>query len=834
MSARARLGLLGAASFLSGAAAIAFEVLWVRRLGELFGHSAWAVQVVLAIFFLGLGLGAWLLGRAADRWPARAVRLYVALELAIALLGALFLPASDLIEAAYLALGPAEWPLGRALAVKAGLSALLLLPPTIAMGGTLPALVRHVVRREGELAPRLGWLYGTNTLGAAVAALGAIGALAAFGLVAAVAIAASANVAAALLAAWAARGAADEPAATPEGAPAADGGSRALLAGTAFVAGFAGVGFEVLWTRALAARFLNTVYSFATILAAYLLALGIGALVTGALDRAGRLSRRTAVATLGGAGLAALVSVRVWTGVPPVADAVAAGEGLARAQALELAWALAVMAPALLLLGLNLPVVVRLASRGAGRVGRDLGSIWLANTAGSVLAPLLVGFVLLPRLGVRWTMLATAWGAVLFAAFALVPWSGLRRASAAQLGLVGAAVLATLLAPADARLWAKKPGDVLVHWREGLLASVAVVDRADGDRALELNRGYALGTRRTRFAQARQGLLPLVLHGGAERALVLGLGTGSTAGAMAAWGDLSLDVLEIVPELRETLPFFADVNEGLAVRLESDPRVRLLAVDARHFARATELRYDVVVGDLFVPWRAGEGGMFTREHFAAVRGLLAEGGLFCQWLPLYQLRPEDLRVVTATFLDVFPDARLVWLYFNAVQPVAGLVGGAAPGAFDVDVLAARLADSAHAALLGSAGLDEPAPIAASDVAGPEALREWSAGAPLETTAHPRIELGAPARHLARATSEAEESLAAVLELWEAEPLPPTAPETVRAHRLALQQAFRGLAALHHRNDPEAAIRHLTAARSATPEWSWITWSLEQAERALDR
>jgi spermidine synthase len=171
-----------------------------------------------------------------------------------------------------------------------------------------------------------------------------------------------------------------------------------------------------------------------------------------------------------------------------------------------------------------------------------------------------------------------------------------------------------------------------------------------------VNQDYGLGSVRTRFAQERQGLIPLLLHPAPRAALFLGIGTGCSAGAAAGFGGASVDAVEILPEVVAMLPWFRDVNRDLAGRAATHRGVRVLVADARRFVLSTNRRYDVVVGDLFVPWRAGEGALYAREHFEAIRGVLAPGGLFCQWLPLYQLDPRELRVIVRTFLEVFPRA----------------------------------------------------------------------------------------------------------------------------------------------------------------------------------
>jgi spermidine synthase len=181
-----------------------------------------------------------------------------------------------------------------------------------------------------------------------------------------------------------------------------------------------------------------------------------------------------------------------------------------------------------------------------------------------------------------------------------------------------------------------------------------------------------------------------VLAPHARRVAYVGSATGISAGGALAHPIESLHLVEIVPGVaRAAEHFFGDANRGVY----RDPRTHVVLDDARNFIRATRERFDVVIADLFVPWQAGTGSLFTREHFEAVRDHLEPGGLFCQWLPLYQLSEEELRVITATFLDVFPNAALFRGDFYGSFPIAALVGftGEAPAPAEIDEAARRLA-----------------------------------------------------------------------------------------------------------------------------------------------
>jgi spermidine synthase len=746
-----RLPLTLSAALLSGAAALVHQVVWVRRVGDLVGHGAVAVAVVLAVFFAGLGLGARLFGGVSDR-VARVGLWYAALEVAIAGYGLCFLALVGRLEDAVLALGPAagEGPAAVLVAV------VLLLPPSILLGGTLPALVRLGL---GGAAPafgrRLALVYGCNTLGAAAgAAVAGFVLLPALGLGAALGVAAAANLVAAGLVAPL-RAAA--PRSGPESGSPAPGSPepprpvampRRWLAAAA-VSGLVGIGLEVVWTRALAARLSSTVYSFSILLTVFLAALGLGSLLVGWWDRRRGLGARAVGLLLVGtafAGIASTASIEAFGGLRR-----AAGADLGAVQRREVLTAFLVMLPPCLCLGATFPAVARAAHRSARAAGAEVGRVYLANTLGSIVGALGVGFVALPLLGLTGTVLALA-ALAAGAGILLLPRPaapGLRPLRF-HLG-AGLAVLAAALAlTTDLRLWQRSPGDRLVAYREGRAASVSVVDQADGNFVLKVDQTYRLGGVRGRYPQARQGLVPLLLHGDARSMLSLGVGTGGSVGAAVALGRpdgaaLRVDAVEILPEVLEVLPLFDRWNHELTARAAVDPGIRLIAADARHFVRrAAAGSYDLVVGDLFVPWRPGEGAMYTREHFEAVRRVLRPGGLFVQWLPVYQLGLAELRVIAATFVAVFPDAAVVWLYQNARTPTIGLCGTPA-GALQVHADLERFwADEAGARLLSGVGLDGAADLLALWLCGPEPLSAFAAGAALETLERPRVEFSAAA------------------------------------------------------------------------------------------
>ncbi|MDJ0867721.1 MAG: hypothetical protein QNK03_16575 [Myxococcota bacterium] len=618
---------------------------------------------------------------------------------------------------------------------------------------------------------------------------------------------------------------------SPAGADAdAPAGAARLYLVAALGTGFVSLGLELAWTRALGLRMTSSVYSFAIILAAFLVALAAGAWVVARLDRRVGITRASCGALIGLGAVGAWLSIRVlaWLGES------AGAASFAGVQARELATAFAVMAVPGLCLGASFPALIRLANRELASLGTDVGRVYLWNTVGAVTGPPLVGLVLLPRLGTTATI--TLLGAVSLGLGLLLA----RPRPAHTAALVAAGGALALACWADLRFWNAADGDVLRSYREGLGASVAVVDRKDGTRLLKVG-AYRLGDDVAVYPQRRQGLLPLLLHPEPSTALMLGLGTGTSTAGVLGHGGVAVDNLELLPDVVAALPWFEHVNDQLAERAQRDSAVRVLTVDARHFVRATERRYDVVIGDLFVPWRRGEGAMFTVEHFRAVRDVLTQGGLFVQWLPLYQLGEEDLAIIVRTFCEAFPHASAWWLYFNPQSATLGLAGSREPQRIDASAYRARIGQPRRQRFFAENGFDSLGKLAASWIAGRDTLVRWARDAPIESRLRPQTEFGAPHRRL-RGTRELVRRNVEVLLGWseDADGTEAVAGwsdadrDLARRYRTAARHYFQGRLALLFDSSGRGALEQYLAALALAPDWIWIERNVQRtADRAIE-
>jgi spermidine synthase len=471
----------------------------------------------------------------------------------------------------------------------------------------------------------------------------------------------------------------------------------------------------------------NTVYTFAAILSVYLLGAAIGGGAYQLLGRRapagpllGRLVDGLCLACLGGVFvLSRSAAIYAW-------GRSVFGRDLAGSAAAEGLLAAAALGVPAILMGATFSHLAQSARGAAQGVGRALG----LNTLGGALAPFVFGVALLPAAGSRGAMVLLALGYLLLA-------PGL---SWARLGPAAAAILLAWLAPRDLVLvGGVNGGRVLLH-REGVMATVAVVDDPEGNLYLKINDLYREGGTRGVFGERRQAHLPLLLHPDPRRALFLGVGTGLTLGAGASHPRLDAVGVELVPEVVGLLDVFHR-DEGPLTRR---PNVRIAVADARRYARASPGRFDVVVADLFHPARDGSGFLYTREHFGAVKALLAEGGLFCQWLPLYQLDASVARTIVRSFLDVFPEAGALIAHYNALTPALGLVGSSRPLKYRIPYFERRAGDGLAAALDAQRqALYDDFTLFGAIVAGRGDLARFAGPGPLNTDDLPIVRFEAP-------------------------------------------------------------------------------------------
>lgn len=690
----------------------------MRALGLLFGATSPAAAVTLAAFFLGLAAGGLGWGKAAAR-STRPLRLYGGLELAAAVFACLYFFLPDAYRLIY------PWLFERLqadyawlLAVKFGLALAALLPSAFFMGGSLPALSRLTISHGLS-----GW-YAANVLGAALGALAAgfvLPGWLGYGGTYTVAIALSAG--AGLLACVLPMP--PQPrAAMPTSPQRLAWPVRAL----ALWSGLAILALQVLWTRMFAQVLQNSVYTFAAVLTVFLLCLAGGALLAHGLTRRRRALPEDAFLLLTAAGLAVAATPTLFLEATDGLQYIGAGQDWPTYVAAVLWLVLKVIGLPLLCLGALLPRLLDDLRQG-GALPQAVGQLLAVNTAGSIAGALLAGFVLLPWLGL-WESIRCLALVYLLAAFGLA-WSCAWRERLWQPVAVGLTAF-TLLDVSSVLPLRLETDEKLLWLQEDSAATVAVVQKDDGQRRIKVNNHYTLGGSASRRQEALLGYLPVRLHPQPQQVFFLGLGTGISAGGALPAGAGRITVAELLPgAVTAAREYFGAHQHGL---LQS-PKARVVPDDGRNQLTAAGQRYDVIVADLFVPWEAGAGNLYTLEHFQTVRRRLHDGGWFMQWLPAYQLSPDAFAGIVHTLQLAFPDVSLWRGDFSVERPVLGLLARARAGPF-----AAALPLQDQPALFGERDI---VPLAARLVAGDAALRRLYQNAPGNRDDRPVIEWQAP-------------------------------------------------------------------------------------------
>lgn len=707
----------------SGFAGLGYQIVWTQLSTLWLGHESAAVLAVVAAFFGGLALGALALGARIEQ-SRKPVNWYVGCELVIAGWSALFTLVAPAFSQGMLRLTGTAPTLAWQWLVAFSGTFLLLLPATAGMGATLPAMER-ITWRIGREGGQLATLYAANTLGAVLGVLGtAFFLIPRWGLSQTTWVCAGLNLLCAG-AAWhafrqAESAASKAPASNPTRA------RRALV--RLGVTGLLGIGYEVLVVRVLSQVTESTVYTFALLLAVYLVGSAAGAAGYERWLAPRQRQKDLTDSLLGWLAAACLFGVASLWGSEWLRAAVqgAAGPSVTAALAGELVPAvLAFGAPTLVMGALFSQLARRAQASGVG-FARSLG----VNTLAAAMAPALFGVLLAPALGPKLALLLVPAGYLAL--------SARRSWRRAVVWLpAGASLLLASFAPPLAFIDVPEGGHV-VSYEDGVTAAVSVVDGSDGVARLRINNRAQEGSSASQRVDGRQAWLPLLLHPAPRRALFLGLGTGVTAASAAEDTSLQVDAVELLPEVIRASSHFADSIDRAAYA-----RLHLITADARRYVRTTEQRYDVIVADNYHPARSGSGSLYTVEHFRAVQGKLTADGVFCQWLPLHQLDLATLRSILRSFLVVYPDAKALVASYSLETPVLGLIGSARPSRFDPVLLQARLGRLPLRERVFGIGLEDELAVLGAFIAGPPALERLAASATANTDNEPVVAYRAP-------------------------------------------------------------------------------------------
>ena len=679
------LDQIGPLIFGSGLCALVYQVVWLRELRLVFGASTAASSAVLAIFMGGLGLGGAILGKRVDGNP-HPIRFYAHLEILIAASAAVTPFLLDLIRFVYIQLGGSmAMGIGVASMVRLFLSALVLGVPTFLMGGTLPAAAKGVVSAADDGRRHLAWLYGLNTMGAVIGVVAAtFFMLEVLGTRNTLWTACLVNA----LIGLAARAVDRHPekpsgclAVRAEPIPVAvgDDPSRlppALVFTAAALTGFSFFIMELVWYRTLGPLLGGSTYTFGLILAVALAGIGTGGMAYAMRRPEARVTLGLFALTIGLEAFFLILPFAVGDWVAVFAGLITPLGGLGMAGR-SLGWAMVagfVIFPAAVVSGFQFPLLIGLLGQGGRHVGRDIGFAYAWNTVGAIAGAIAGGFGFLPLFTARGVWQGIAVCLVLLCLAAIpVSWrleGHSKKLAASLMTILVSVVLVFSTGPTAA--WRHSPigagraslvnmnqnqiQDILhrqrriIQWEsEGVEASVGL-DRNNG-LAFVVNGKVDGNAKGDAGTQVMLGLVSAALHPAPRRSLVIGLGTGSSAGWLARVESMEqVDVSELEPDIRAVARACAAVNH----RVMDNPKVSVIVSDAREVLLTGRNQYDLIVSEPSNPYRAGIASLYTREFYEAVKQRLNKGGLFTQWVQAYEIDAQTMGTIYATMASVFP------------------------------------------------------------------------------------------------------------------------------------------------------------------------------------
>jgi spermidine synthase len=676
--------------FVSGFAGLIYQVLWMKQLGLLFGNTAHATSITLAAFFAGIGFGSWWWGKRTSA-SANPLRLYAALEVGIVLTALIYFVILKIFYGVYPHVYESVSGTAWMLIIKFALSLLLIFPAAFFMGGTIPAIGQAIIHDRSRFGRMAAFIYGTNTLGAALGvSYAAFVLIPTFGFKTTYTIAISLSAAVAGLSWWLSR----RPEATidptksnhlldnkPENEsqsePQDNSLSDRIILPLCFFSGFSVLSLEVLWTRIFAQVHENSVYSFAIILTVVLICLAIGAWISSLLSRLKLPPLQiTGVLVLIGGALLLLnpwMLMQVTNDLQPVYKLESWDNYVSRIFSIGFRG----IGLTVLALGMVFPFLMKATEQHANQPGRTLGRILAANTLGAIMGALICGFILLPSFGMWGSMQLLAAGYLIVALLFPMGWkrAAIITRSAAAVCLI---LLFTLLNPTKFPTQGQhvklKPVKVLQTW-EGSDCTVTAIEKTNGHIAIKINGSYSLGSTEVFTEQANQSRIPLIAYPKVKSIFNIGFGTGMSAGASLGPEFLNVSNVvssELTPAVVEAAKSY--IPPEMTGGVFTDPRSTILIEDGRHYLMASNKKFDMINADLFLPYRRGAGSLYSLDHYQSAVRRLNPDGIFVQWLPLYQITETEFGVIARTMLEAFDQVTMWHNNFTPGNEKVALIG----------------------------------------------------------------------------------------------------------------------------------------------------------------
>ncbi len=744
----------------SGFSALIYEILWTKHLSLVFGSTMTAVSIVAATFMAGLALGSYLLGKFSDQ-EANLLRIYAYLELGIAIFALLFPPTLKIVNHIHpllVSITP-NLPAFNHLSHLV-LSTMLLIPPTVCMGGTFPLMCRYFARRKS--GGQIGRLYAINTLGAATGAcLSGYYLIPQMGLFATNILAVIINLASAAIA-WQFSRAIDHTSPVETSSPPRN--NQSGLAKTHYpvlfaiaLIGFFALAYEILWTRVFSLFLGNTSYAFSLMLSSFLISIALGGAIYSRIIHPEFNEKKLFICLTLLMGLSMLATVPFYDQLAHVfqwTHEIANG----RWWFLSLLSGIVVFGVVclpIIISGCLLPAAIAILDPGKLRTGEGVGLVVLYNTTGAVFGSLTAGFILIPAVGMQNSFLLLGLINILLGVALCLIFAerSYKRIGQCALACSFALLLAFLgprwdqgLMNSGVYVYAAKysraggikkvlESEKIIRVIEGADTTVAVHESKDGRfRFFTVNGKTDGGIGRDMTTQVLVGHIPMLLHPEPRDVLVIGLGTGVTLRGLNGHPTDNLKCVEISPEVVEASHYFRNANRNAL----DEAKTSLLINDGRNLLLTQDTQYDVIISEPSNPWQSGNANLFTDEFYQLAARRLKTGGLFAQWIGIYDITPQNLRIAVNTLLKTFPEA----LAFRSGTDLI-IVGSQNELQFDYLGLRQRMARPEVRETLSAIGINSPGDLITSHYLFSEkSLNKFCDGARLNSDDMPILEYSA--------------------------------------------------------------------------------------------
>lgn len=706
--------IIGLCFFLSGGAGLILEIVWTKYLNLIFGSTTLSISTTVAAFMGGLAIGSYFADRLLKRLKNPIVS-YGIFEIAIgvyALVIPLVLKWFIGIQGNILSLfyeNAFVYSL-----VRFVFCFIVLIVPTTAMGATLPILSKYFIKNIREGGIKLGILYAVNTAGATIGTL-----LAGFYLVRVFGISKTNYIAAFIdisvglcmlvVSKWLCSSedfSEAESAKESEEEDSKREGVEWILVLVSFIAGVVSMCYQMLWTRSLSMVIGSSTYAFTIILVTFLLGISIGSIIYSRFASRREDPISDLIYIFIGIGFTALFTSIYIDRLPFLVQKIMLIDNFSPAY---IFWgyffvtSIVVIFPAIGM-GMYIPLLVHIALRNIRSITADIGQIYSANTVGNIIGSFIGGFVIIPFIGIQTGIRISVLISISIAIILIIYFKRIYIHSGIRATIISSAVvLFAFIAPNwDIAKWSSGmfraylargpynrgeyvPPNVIFH-RDGIVTTVTVEYRDGGMYSLKVNGKVDASNGSDMSTQMLSGIIPILLNQDAKRVAIIGFGSGTTSGTVARTDIEEVTSIELEEAVIEATKHFTGFNlEPL-----KSPKHRLRIDDGRNYIISTANKFDIIISEPSNPWMSGASSLFTYDFWKTASSRLNENGIFCQWLQMYELSLENIKILMNTFHRVFPYVMLFQSYQNSNDTL--LIGSFKPFKFNYE-RASRLIDS---------------------------------------------------------------------------------------------------------------------------------------------